>query len=184
LHSELDHSHWAPEPELPAKEEHAQRARSWGLKTVQLFCGILLEPAMSNRSKFGISLSNGCIEAVLAQNGRSDPQITFTSTKDVGMVIASIARYDPGQLEDRITISGDTCTFRELAQRWEALTRRPVQLAVRPLETYHAGNEISKQRRLAAGKGYVDLAKQHSAWVNNGEWRWTKIEQYLAGDRA
>jgi hypothetical protein len=139
---------------------------------------------MTNQSQFGILLSNGRIEAVLARDNRSGPQITFTSTKDVGMAIASIARYDPQQLQDRITISGDSCTLQELAQTWEALTQRPVQLVVRPLETYHAGSEISKQRRFAAGKGYMDLTRQHSAWVNNGEWRWTTIEQYLARNRA
>lgn len=181
--SDLDHSRYVPEPELAAKEAHAQRARSWGLKTVQLFCGILMEPAMTDESHFGIQLSSRRIEAVMPQcGGRSEARISFTSTKDVGMAIASIGRYEPKQLADRIAISGDACTLRELAEMWGAITRQSVQLVVRPLETYDAGNEIARQRRLAAGKGHLDLVRQHASWVNNGEWKWTRISQYLAGD--
>lgn len=140
---------------------------------------------MTNHTHFGIMLSSRRIEAVMPQcGGRTDPKISFTSTKDVGMAIASISRHEPRQLADRIVISGDACTLRELAETWGAITRHSVQLAVRPLETYDAGGDIAKQRRLAAGKGYVDLARQHAGWVNNGEWKWTRISQYLAGDLA
>ncbi|KAI5783628.1 hypothetical protein EDC01DRAFT_632184 [Geopyxis carbonaria] len=169
------------------KDQHARRSRELGLKTVQVFCGLFLETTLPDNRGLGFSLSNARVDPVESLS-RPQPRVSFTSVEDVGMALMSIAsQYRPDKLHthpDKITISGDAFTFRELASMYTGITGRQVRVRPSTLETFQADDrDISSYLRYAAGYGLLDLSTaNHNQSLNPQEsvFRWHRVFDRLS----
>ncbi|KAH0614050.1 uncharacterized protein H6S33_005936 [Morchella sextelata] len=178
-----------PSP-LSAKQEQSQRSREDGIKTVQIFCGMLMDYVIPSGSWFGVDLPNRHIDAVVPGGGRAEPKISFTSIGDVAMAIASVARRRPSTLPDVIHIAGDTCTLRQLGEHWQTITRSRVHIATTDLASFRQGvlergsSNLALYYRLAAGEGLLNYGSSNAnAWLSTGvQWQWKSIQQQIAGN--
>lgn len=183
-----DHRLFNFQSPFACKDEQSRRAREDGVKTVQIFCGILMEWVLPSGSWFGVDLPNRRVDAVVPA-GCSEPKVSFTSIGDVAFAIASIARQCPSRLPDVIHVAGDSCTLRQLGEYWETLTRARVQTATIDLATFKRSvlernsSNVSHYYRLAAGEGMLDYSTKHAnAWLSAGvQWQWKSVQQQIAG---
>lgn len=184
-----DHRFFTFQSPLARKQEQSQRSREDGIKTVQIFCGMLMEYVVPSGSWFGVDLPNRRIDAVVPA-GLPEPKVSFTSIGDVAMAIASVARRRPNTLPDVIRISGDSCTLRQLGESWQNLTRSRVHIATTDLAAFKQSviernsSSVAHYYRLAAGEGLLDYSTTHAnAWLSAGiQWQWKSIQQQIAGN--
>lgn len=181
LNSGPEHTGYNCPPSFRAKQEHAENMRARQIKTVQIFCGMVLEWSLT--PQYGIDFSRGEVNAVVPDKG-PEPKVTFTSIIDVARTIATlVARYTPGQLPDSVKISGDALTLRELSQVCETIYRRPFTYRTIDVGQHRAynsstGTTISAYYQLLTGEGRLDFSTwNHNSWIPG---TWLTVRDYLS----
>ncbi|KAK6540018.1 hypothetical protein TWF694_008851 [Orbilia ellipsospora] len=123
----FDHTVWDPR-RIPIgsvvddKRRQTEIARAAGIRTVQIFCGMIMENIISGPHT-GVDFSaRRRVAAVSSDEGIESP-ISFTSSWDVGRAIAAISTMPASVVRgdlDQVYISGDTSSWSKIAKLMSA----------------------------------------------------------------
>ena len=137
---------------------------------------------------FGFDTKNGKYECI----GDPDQPSSFTAFTDIGKSLAVLASLPPAELPDQVRISGDTKSYRQIAQTMEGAAGGKSKIEVAGLETEaykkHAfanpGDSPAAFIRFLMGNGKLDFSAHglgnNDELVNPGEesWKWKSIKDY------
>src|SRR5437764_1021935 len=102
LDSSIDHTVFRDFPKysvLGFKALQSEMARHGGVRTAQIFPGVIIEKALPANPLLGINLT-GAPKAITAVSSpqHAEPSISFTSRFDVARAIVAVATMDESQL--------------------------------------------------------------------------------------
>ncbi|KAG0633469.1 hypothetical protein HOY80DRAFT_1063689 [Tuber brumale] len=182
-----DHRFFNYQSPFAQKQVHSNNVRDAGVKSVQIFCGIFMEYAISSGRHLGIDLPGRRVTTVV-QAGRPEPRVSFTSIRDVAITIAFVASRTPSSLPDAVRIAGDTWTLRQLGEYYESITGDEVNITTQDYTAFSASvlqdghQNINSHYQLAAGAGLLDYSTNNdNEWASAGRPHWRSIEYLLPG---
>ncbi|KAJ6263528.1 hypothetical protein Dda_2092 [Drechslerella dactyloides] len=159
----FDHTLWDPR-RIPVgsvvwdKQRQSANARAAGVRTIQLFCGIIMENLTAGPARTGVDFARRRLLAVTG-DGIIDPStsISFTSSWDVGRAIAAMATMPASLMHgdfDSIYISGDTSSWSKLAK---LMNVRPQVVDVSTFESRYVDRHspLESYLRIAAAEGQL-----------------------------
>ncbi|EWC47097.1 hypothetical protein DRE_03466 [Drechslerella stenobrocha 248] len=167
----FDHTLWS-QHRIPVgsvvynKQRQTEYARAAGVRTIQIFCGMIMENLLADPARTGVDFNKRRILAV-SPNGVSEPStlISFTSSWDVGRAIAAVATMPASILRTdvkSIYISGDTSSWSRLAGIMNALPQ-PVEVSSFESQCIHRSSPIEAYLRIAAAEGQLYFPSSHSS---------------------
>ncbi|KAF3273557.1 hypothetical protein TWF970_008927 [Orbilia oligospora] len=166
----FDHTLWDPR-RIPMasvvddKRRQTQRARAAGVRTVQIFCGIIMENIISGPHT-GVDFlpSRRRIMALTSDNGVEHP-VSFTSSWDVGKAIAAVstmpAAVTHGDL-DQVHISGDISSWSKLAKLMSAQLH-PMSSSSFESQLLNDASPVEYFLRIAAAEGQLHFPSSQSS---------------------
>ncbi|KAF3185253.1 hypothetical protein TWF225_005726 [Orbilia oligospora] len=166
----FDHTLWDPR-RIPMasvvddKRRQTQRARAAGVRTVQIFCGIIMENIISGPHT-GVDFlpSRRRIMALTSDNGVEHP-VSFTSSWDVGKAIAAVstmpAAVTHGDL-DQVHISGDISSWSKLAKLMSAQLH-PMSSSSFESQLLNHTSPVEYFLRIAAAEGQLHFPSSQSS---------------------
>lgn len=188
----LDHTvHDFSAPEWEAKKIHYSNARKLlepkHIKLCRVYTGLFLEESIG--PWFGFYTKKGKYEIV----GSSDSKTAYTSLKDVGLAMASLAAMSVESVPEEVRLAGDNISPEEIARIMQEAGAGRIELTSIPLTEYKfqvVNNAESKGTadfiRFIMGEGKGDhgltgLGNSNDI-VNEGEsiWVWKKIRDLAA----
>ncbi|KAK6353075.1 hypothetical protein TWF696_005065 [Orbilia brochopaga] len=159
----FDHTLWDPR-RIPIhsvvwdKQRQTEFARAAGVRTIQLFCGIIMENLTAGPARTGVDFARRRLTAV-TPDGTADPStsISFTSSWDVGRAIAAISTMPASIMRgdiDSVYISGDTSSWSKLAK---LMSVPPQVVDVSTFESRYVdrGSPLEAYLRIAAAEGQL-----------------------------
>lgn len=105
---------------ITSKQRQSILARANGVRTIQIFCGIITEGVFdpSRSPYYGLEQSPSApphLTAVMPNNPKTpEPMIAFTSKWDVGRAIAIVCALHTTMPVDQIYIAGEVCGWSKL----------------------------------------------------------------------
>ncbi|KAF3188350.1 hypothetical protein TWF788_001026 [Orbilia oligospora] len=147
------------------KRRQTQRARAAGVRTVQIFCGIIMENIISGPHT-GVDFlpSRRRIMALTSDNGVEHP-VSFTSSWDVGKAIAAVstmpAAVTHGDL-DQVHISGDISSWSKLAKLMSAQLH-PMSSSSFESQLLNHTSPVEYFLRIAAAEGQLHFPSSQSS---------------------
>ncbi|KAK6332059.1 hypothetical protein TWF718_002594 [Orbilia javanica] len=171
----FDHTLWDPR-RIPMasvvddKRRQTQMARAAGVRTVQIFCGIIMENIISGPST-GVDFlpSRRRIMALTSDNGVEHP-VSFTSSWDVGKAIAAVSTMPVavthGDL-DQVHVSGDISSWSKLAKLMHAQLH-PMSSSSFESQLLNHTSPIEYFLRIAAAEGQLHFPPAQSSRSRRG----------------
>ncbi|KAK6497499.1 hypothetical protein TWF481_011906 [Arthrobotrys musiformis] len=171
----FDHTLWDPR-RIPMasvvddKRRQTELARAAGVRTVQIFCGIIMENIISGPHT-GVDFlpSRRRIMALTSDNGVEQP-VSFTSSWDVGKAIAAVSTMPVavthGDL-DQVHISGDTSSWSKLAKLMNAQLH-PMSSSSFESQLLNHNSPIEYFLRIAAAEGQLHFPSPQSSRSRRG----------------
>ncbi|RVD87447.1 uncharacterized protein DFL_001682 [Arthrobotrys flagrans] len=171
----FDHTLWDPR-RIPMasvvddKRRQTQRARAAGVRTVQIFCGIIMENIISGPHT-GVDFlpSRRRIMALTSDNGVEHP-VSFTSSWDVGKAIAAVSTMPVAVTHnglDQIHISGDTSSWSKLSKLMNAQLH-PMSSSSFESQLLNHNSPIEYFLRIAAAEGQLHFQSSQSSRSRRG----------------
>ncbi|QFZ27189.1 putative eugenol synthase [Clavispora lusitaniae] len=174
---------------LGIKKAHSDKIRETGIKVVDVYNGFFAEGAWLYEiiGHVGADLESKTVTYF------NSPSLAFSysSLKDVGLAIASVASKPVSELPDKVRIQSGTVTFEEVVKKYEETHN--VKLEVKEVVPKE---EVIKQSKEVWGQGFnpakflyylqvlaslgpdggVTFSSNDDELVNPGEslWKWTK----------
>ena len=177
---DFPHAEWDPE-----KTHHAKAvAVIPTTKVCRIYNGLFIEDSIG--PWLGFNVEHGIFESV----GPSDKLISFTALRDVGNVVAQIARTPIKEIPECLHISGDALTIRQLGAAMENAGSSPIQIKEIDLSDFkqktlaEGTHDPSKYLRFVMGEGKIDHTmsglNNDNEFVNPSQrnWCWKTVAQY------
>lgn len=162
---------------------NAQRVVShMNIKICRVFCGLFLEDSIG--PWFGLDTQNGKYTSV----GSSRTPVSFTSLRDVGRTVASLATLPAEKIPDVVHVGGDSRSIVEIAGIMESAGAGRIDIDCLPYEKYKKETTVEPSWRPAAylwflmGDGGIAhtpaFLGDDNELVNPGQrlWRWKTVE--------
>ncbi|KAK6524907.1 hypothetical protein TWF281_011801 [Arthrobotrys megalospora] len=152
------------------KRRQTEMARAAGVRTVQIFCGIIMENIISGPHT-GVEFlpSRRRIMALTSDSGGEHP-VSFTSSWDVGKAIAAVSTMPVavtrGDL-DQVHISGDTSSWSKLAKLMGA-QHHPMSSSSFESQVLNHTSPIESFIRIAAAEGQLHFPSPQSSRSRRG----------------
>ncbi|KAK6346305.1 hypothetical protein TWF730_010634 [Orbilia blumenaviensis] len=171
----FDHTLWDPR-RIPMasvvydKQRQTRMARAAGVRTVQIFCGIIMENIISGPPT-GVDFhpSRRRIMALTPDSGEQHP-ISFTSSWDVGKAIATVSAMQVATTRgdlDQFHISGDTSSWSKLAKLMNA-QYHPISASSFESQILNRDSPIEHFIRIAAAEGQLHFPSPQSSRSRRG----------------
>ncbi|KAF3926871.1 hypothetical protein ABW20_dc0104086 [Dactylellina cionopaga] len=146
------------------KRRQTEMARASGVRTVQIFCGMIMENIISGPHT-GVDFSARRRVDIVSPDNGTEPSISFTSSWDVGRAIAAVSTMPAAVIRgdlDQVYISGDTGTWSKLAKLMSAQSHfiNAVNFESRFLDST---SPIEFFIRIAAADGQLHFPAQQSS---------------------
>lgn len=183
----VDHDvHDFPHAEWDQKKHHAKLAKQvlTHTKMCRIFVGLFTEESIG--PWFGLDGDKARYQAI----GSADTLVSFSSLQDVGMAVASVCRLPYESVPERMHISSDTVSIRDVAHIMEQagsphITIEEIELAAFKEKTLASSSaDPSQYLRFLVGEGKIkhtsDGLGNDNELVNPGEslWKWHTLTQY------
>lgn len=182
----VDHYiHDFPHPEWNQKKKHlALCTQLFGskVKICNVFCGLFLEDSIG--PWFGFDTKNAKYDSV----GLAGTPISFTALDDTGKTVARLATLPAEEIPNTVHISGDTKSFREIADCMTAAGGGKIEINELDLKEFkekavtQATSDPAPCLRFLMGEGKIDHTVpgglgNNNAVVNPGEnlWKWKSM---------
>ncbi|EPS41035.1 hypothetical protein H072_5074 [Dactylellina haptotyla CBS 200.50] len=170
----FDHTVWDPR-RIPIgsvvddKRRQTEMARAAGIRTVQIFCGMIMENIISGPHT-GVDFSARRRVMAVSTDSGSESAISFTSSWDVGRAIAAISTMPAGVLRgelDQVYISGDTSSWSKIAKLMNA---QVTYVGASTFESQYIDHSspIESFIRIAAADGQLHFPAQQSSRSRRG----------------
>jgi hypothetical protein len=175
-------------PYFRAKADASTRARSKGLKVVEIKTGYWIDVVVNLAPSL---LFLDPVNAVSDAPSVETP-ISVTSVKDIGLSIASVVSRDPAQLPDVIRISSDNICLDDVVSVYEKASGRNVRQRRMTVEqVINSANEAIAGRGCRIGR-HLDIIRavsvctaasdfmtqNHNDFVNPGLFAWDSFESH------
>jgi len=183
----VDHTiHDFPHAEWGRKKDHHEKAVAVipTTKVCRIYNGLFIEDSIG--PWYGLSVEHGIFESI----GSPDKLISFTALRDVGNVVAQIARTPIKEIPECLHISGDALTIRQLGAAMEHAGSSLIQIKESDLNDFkqktlaEGTHDPSKYLRFLMGEGKIDHTmsglKNDNELVNPSQrnWRWKTVAEY------
>lgn len=183
----VDHDvHDFAHAEWDQKKHHAKLGKQvlTDTKMCRIFVGLFTEESIG--PWFGLNGDTARYHAI----GSATVPVSFSSLQDVGKAVASVCRLPYESIPDRIHISSDTLSVRDIAHTMEQAGSAPITVEELDLPDFKAKTlatasaDPSQYLRFLMGEGKIthtsDGLGNDRELVNPGEsfWTWRTMRQY------
>ncbi len=149
-------------------------------KVCRIYVGLLLEDSIG--LWFGMDVKRKMFNAI----GSADIPVSLAAFRDVGHVVAQLARMPYEDIPPKLRISGDASTMKQVAEVMENAGSPSLTVRTTDLEGYKnaaIGENTAdpmKYLRFLTGKGKIDYSASGDELVNPKQeiWRWKTVKQY------